>query len=108
LRTRQTSGSTPDVTSPGCARKSDAGERRSIEHLAKENLHADRLLFSIKESVFKAWYPLTKRWIGFDDSTVTINPDNHTFVARLHSQEIEFAGRYTTMAGMLCTAIAVG
>jgi len=24
----------------------------------------DRLLFSAKESVYKAWFPLTGRWLG--------------------------------------------
>jgi 4'-phosphopantetheinyl transferase EntD len=35
--------------------------------------HWDRLLFSAKEAVFKAWYPLTERWIGFDAATVEID-----------------------------------
>jgi 4'-phosphopantetheinyl transferase EntD len=28
----------------------------------------DRLLFSAKESVYKAWYPLAKSWLGFEDA----------------------------------------
>ena len=42
----------------------------------------DRLLFSAKESVYKAWFPLTGRWLGFEDADVTITPDG-TFTARL-------------------------
>jgi len=42
----------------------------------------DRLLFSAKESVYKAWFPLTGRWLGFEEADVTIEPDG-TFTARL-------------------------
>ena len=31
----------------------------------------DRLLFSAKESVFKAWFPLAQRWLGFEDARIT-------------------------------------
>ena len=28
----------------------------------------DRLLFSAKEAVYKAWFPLAGRWLGFEDA----------------------------------------
>ncbi|MFZ0118702.1 MAG: 4'-phosphopantetheinyl transferase superfamily protein [Pseudonocardiaceae bacterium] len=34
----------------------------------------DRVLFCAKESVYKAWFPLTRRWLGFEDAAVTIFP----------------------------------
>ncbi|MGB8996950.1 MAG: 4'-phosphopantetheinyl transferase superfamily protein [Pseudonocardiaceae bacterium] len=34
----------------------------------------DRILFCAKETVYKAWFPLTHRWLGFEDATVIINP----------------------------------
>jgi 4'-phosphopantetheinyl transferase EntD len=43
----------------------------------------DRLLFSAKESVYKAWFPLTGRWLGFEDAELRIDPDDHTFSARI-------------------------
>jgi 4'-phosphopantetheinyl transferase EntD len=43
----------------------------------------DRLLFSAKESVYKAWFPLTRRWLGFEDADITINPADETFEAQL-------------------------
>ena len=46
-------------------------------------VHLDRLLFSAKESVYKAWYPLTGAWLGFDDVVVTIDPATRTFTATL-------------------------
>ena len=43
----------------------------------------DRLLFSTKESVYKAWFPLAERWLGFEDARVTIDRDRGSFAARL-------------------------
>jgi 4'-phosphopantetheinyl transferase EntD len=34
----------------------------------------DRILFCAKETVYKTWFPLTRRWLGFEDAAVTINP----------------------------------
>ncbi|HSC20129.1 MAG TPA: 4'-phosphopantetheinyl transferase superfamily protein, partial [Solirubrobacterales bacterium] len=45
--------------------------------------HWDRLLFSIKESIYKAWFPLAGRRLGFEDATVAIDPTGQTFSARL-------------------------
>ncbi|WP_439427376.1 4'-phosphopantetheinyl transferase family protein [Micromonospora sp. LA-10] len=42
-----------------------------------------RLLFSAKESVYKAWFPLTARWLGFEDVHLEIDPRARTFVAHL-------------------------
>ena len=48
----------------------------------------DRILFCAKETVYKTWFPLTRRWLGFEHATVTINPsttdpEQGTFSARL-------------------------
>ena len=43
----------------------------------------DRLLFSAKESVYKAWFPLTGRWLGFEEADITIDAARGTFNARL-------------------------
>jgi 4'-phosphopantetheinyl transferase EntD len=34
----------------------------------------DRVLFSAKESVYKAWFPLARRWLGFDEAEITLGP----------------------------------
>jgi 4'-phosphopantetheinyl transferase EntD len=41
-------------------------------------LRYDRVVFSIKESVFKAWHPVTHRWLGFRDARVTLTPASGT------------------------------
>jgi 4'-phosphopantetheinyl transferase EntD len=69
----------------------------------------DRLLFSAKESVYKAWFPLTGRWLGFEDADVTIDP-NGTFTARLLTAAQPpaiFAGRWLATDRLVVTAIAV-
>jgi 4'-phosphopantetheinyl transferase EntD len=41
------------------------------------------VLFSAKESVYKAWYPMTGQWLGFQDADLTIDPAAGTFRATL-------------------------
>jgi enterobactin synthetase component D / holo-[acyl-carrier protein] synthase len=43
----------------------------------------DRLLFSAKESVYKAWFPLARRWLGFESADIVIDPREGKFTARL-------------------------
>ena len=40
-----------------------------------------RLVFSAKEAVYKAWFPLTGRWLGFEDVELSVEPGE--FCARL-------------------------
>jgi 4'-phosphopantetheinyl transferase EntD len=75
----------------------------------------DRLLFSMKESVYKAWYPLTGRTLDFEDALITVDPLRHTFNARLlldpsatrDGDPKEFNGQWSAVGGVLLTAIAV-
>jgi 4'-phosphopantetheinyl transferase EntD len=61
------------------------GERDRIRDLTRDvpGICWDRLLFSAKESVYKAWFPLARRWLGFADADITINAADGTFEARL-------------------------
>ena len=90
-------------------------ERARLTALAEERPTVcwDRLLFSAKESVYKAWFPLTSRWLGFEHAEVAIAPDG-TFTARLLTELTEaqpppasFAGRWLAGGGLILTAIAV-
>lgn len=92
-------------------------ERRALEALSREEpLNWDRLLFSIKESVYKAWFPLAERWLGFEDAEVTIDREHRSFSARLlvpgprveGKQLCGFSGRWLVHDGLLLAAIAVG
>ncbi|WP_341717398.1 4'-phosphopantetheinyl transferase superfamily protein [Micromonospora sp. FIMYZ51] len=74
----------------------------------------DRLLFSAKESVYKAWFPLTGRWLGFEEADIELDPAG-TFVARLlvpgpllgGKPVSSFHGRFLIDQGLLLTTIAV-
>jgi 4'-phosphopantetheinyl transferase EntD len=79
---------------------------------APSGIHWDRLIFSAKESVYKAWYPLAQSWLGFEDARVTINPIAGAFRARLLIDPPpgvpgEFDGRYLVGYGLVVTAITV-
>jgi 4'-phosphopantetheinyl transferase EntD len=52
-------------------------ERDMLTALAAErnDVAWDRVLFSAKESVFKAWFPLAQRWLGFEECRVELDVD---------------------------------
>lgn len=92
-------------------------ERSKLAQLARAEpaIAWDRLLFSAKEAVYKAWYPLTERWLGFEDAVLTIDPVERTFAARLlvpgprlAGAELRgFDGRWLVADGLVLSAIAV-
>jgi 4'-phosphopantetheinyl transferase EntD len=94
-----------------------ADEREGLVELAERDSSRcwDRLLFSAKESLYKAWFPLTRTWLGFDDVRVIIDPDAGTFVGRLlvtgplvdGNRIYEFPGRWAMGNGLVLTAVVV-
>ncbi len=78
-------------------------------------VHWDRLLFSMKESVYKAWFPLTGRWLDFEGASIAVEPAAGTFTARLQvpGPELDgreltgFTGRFSVSDTLVMTAIAV-
>jgi 4'-phosphopantetheinyl transferase EntD len=83
-------------------------------------VHWDRLLFSAKESVYKTWFPLAGRWLGFADAAVAFEPGpdprRGTFTARLLVEDrpsvagrtvTALEGRYAVGNGLLVTAITL-
>lgn len=75
----------------------------------------DRLLFSIKESVYKTWFPLTGQELDFTDALVSVDAAQETFHARLlpgpeglsPAGPTVFSGRWSARDGVLLSAIAV-
>jgi 4'-phosphopantetheinyl transferase EntD len=59
-------------------------ERCHLEVLAADrpDLHWGRILFSAKEAVYKAWFPITRQWLDFADVSITVDTDG-SFTARL-------------------------
>ncbi|MER5894248.1 4'-phosphopantetheinyl transferase superfamily protein [Streptomyces sp. NPDC001876] len=91
-------------------------ERAALRELAahRPDVPWDRLLFSAKESVYKAWSPLTGRWLGFQDAHITLRPDG-TFAARLLVPGTTtagppltgFDGRWQVRDGLALTVVTV-
>ncbi|GIF20362.1 4'-phosphopantetheinyl transferase [Paractinoplanes tereljensis] len=68
----------------------------------------DRLLFSAKESIYKAWFPLARRWLDFTEARVELREDG-TFSAKLlvDGPVSGFEGRWLADTGLLLTAVTV-
>lgn len=93
------------------ARVLDAEERAWIAG-APAAIHWDRVFFSAKESVYKAWFPLACRFLDFDGATVRIDVVEGAFQARLlvsppADMPAELSGRFLVSDGLIVTAIAV-
>ncbi|MFI0227493.1 4'-phosphopantetheinyl transferase [Streptomyces lydicus] len=83
-------------------------------------VHWDRLLFSAKESVYKAWFPLTGKRLGFEEADIEIHadpgmPPHGRFRAELlvpgplvgPRRLAHFEGRWTVRQSLISTAVTV-
>ncbi|MET9580733.1 4'-phosphopantetheinyl transferase superfamily protein [Streptomyces massasporeus] len=92
-------------------------ELSQVAHFTRRcpEVHWDRLLFCAKEAVYKAWFPVTHTWLGFDGAVISPAPEG-TFHARVLAQEAqqgrvpsEFAGRWMVRNGLvLASALLPG
>ncbi|MEV7019541.1 4'-phosphopantetheinyl transferase [Streptomyces sp. DH-12] len=89
-------------------------ERISRLHAERPDIHWDRLLFSAKESVYKAWFPLTRKWLDFSEADITIHLDGTFHAALLVPGPVvsgrrldHFTGRWAAGASLLTTAVTV-
>lgn len=89
-------------------------EQQMVTRLTAEvpGVNWDRLLFSMKEAVFKAWFPLTGQRLGFQEATIAVDPSMRTFNARfvmgrgLDDFDLAcFSGRWMACDGLLFTSI---
>ena len=95
-----------------------AEERRALTAMSDE-LHWDRILFCAKEATYKAWYPLTRRWLGFEDAHIVFDVDadgrSGDFVSRILIDPTavsgepltELRGRWSVRDGLALTAIVL-
>ena len=86
------------------------GEMPQLERLLNEGIEcADRLLFCAKEATYKAWFPMTHRWLGFEDAEIDIRSDG-SFVSYLlvRPTPVPFiSGRWMVDDGYVIAATAV-
>jgi 4'-phosphopantetheinyl transferase EntD len=85
----------------------------------RPSLHWDRLLFSAKESVYKAWFPLTGRWLDFSEADIEVTVDADGRRGGLRAELLVpgpvvggrritvFTGRWTVRQGLVATAVPV-
>ncbi|MGW7050436.1 4'-phosphopantetheinyl transferase family protein [Streptomyces sp. NPDC054887] len=85
----------PDGMLPAVARSEEIARLARL-YARRPGVHWDRLTFSAKESVYKAWFPLARRWLGFHDASLTIHPDRQAFDVSLHDDGLRLAGRSLT------------
>lgn len=93
------------------------GEQARLAALsaARPDVCWDRLLFCAKESVYKAWFPLTRRWLNFEDACVDFDQVNQTFNARLlvdgpvvnGAVLRSFDGRWLVNNGLIAATIVI-
>jgi 4'-phosphopantetheinyl transferase EntD len=88
---------------------SSATERAALSELPPE-LCAERVLFSVKEAIYKAWYPVAARWLGFEEVEVSLSLEGRSFSARLLVDEpglTGFTGRWAVGPGLIAAGAVV-
>jgi 4'-phosphopantetheinyl transferase EntD len=89
-------------------------EREQLAELADGDLSTERLLFCVKETVYKTWFPLTHRFLDFHEASVALRRDG-TFTAVLRldgpaeatSWPNDFSGRWLAANGLVLSASSV-
>lgn len=93
-------------------------ERLEMQALPS-GLHWDRILFCAKEATYKAWYPLTQRWLGFEDAHIVFDVDDTGTAGGFESQVLidpaalsgpplqTLSGRWSVRDGLTLTAIVL-
>ncbi|HMG42357.1 MAG TPA: 4'-phosphopantetheinyl transferase superfamily protein [Acidimicrobiales bacterium] len=78
-------------------------ERAHLHRLAgrEPDVRWDRLLFSAKESAYKAWYPTGGRILEFEEATVALDPDGTLSVRLVDGTTL--AGRWLVADGLVLT-----
>jgi 4'-phosphopantetheinyl transferase EntD len=82
-------------------------------------VHWDRILFCAKEATYKAWFPLTKRWLGFEDAHITFDVDGSGSAGSFETTILvdgaalsgpplsSLAGRWSVEQNLVLTAITL-
>jgi 4'-phosphopantetheinyl transferase EntD len=92
-------------------------ERERLARLGGERPDVcwDRVLFSAKESVYKAWFPIARRWLGFTDADIVLDPAAAGFLATLlvpgppYGEGVlgSLRGRFAVARGLIVTAVTL-
>jgi len=68
-----------------------------------------KVLFSAKEATYKAWYPITQEWLGFQEAHIDFHSDENTFTVHIQKNGPirEMHGKYDTRKGVIIAAIEI-
>jgi 4'-phosphopantetheinyl transferase EntD len=91
-------------------------DRLAGTQLEPTDLNWDRLLFSAKEAVYKAWFPLVGEWLDHQEAEILFDPQDGTFAAFLARDGLivdgrqvrRLHGRWVRKRGILVTAVVLG
>ena len=91
-------------------------DRLAATRPAPDGPNWDRLLFSAKEAVYKAWFPLVGEWLDHQQAEILFDPHHRTFTAQLSRDGLivnghqvrRLHGRWTRQQAILATAIVLG
>ena len=86
-------------------------EQRRLRRLARHEgiEHLDKVLFSAKETTYKTWFPLARRFLDFDEADIDIRPDG-TFTSYLLVRPVPvpfIEGYWTIRNGFVVTIAGV-
>jgi 4'-phosphopantetheinyl transferase EntD len=70
----------------------------------------DRVLFSAKESIYKAWFPVTGSWLAFGDARVHLHPEAGSFDVEILAQSpwnssLKLIGTFLVDRGLVLTSV---
>jgi 4'-phosphopantetheinyl transferase EntD len=93
---------------------SSSTERRALAR-APNGFCLDRVLFSAKEAIYKAWWPLAFRWLGFEDVALSLSVRERTFHGqllvrgpKLNGRPLtEFCGRWAVNGDVVVAGVVV-
>ena len=93
---------------------------REVLATRDDSVHWDRLLFCAKEATYKAWFPLTKRWLGFEDAHITFEQAETESMGTFRSELLvdgatvdggepllRFDGRWLVEGGLIVAVISL-
>jgi 4'-phosphopantetheinyl transferase EntD len=108
-----------DVLPDGVLGAISLPEERSELSAMPGGVYWDRILFCAKEATYKAWFPLTKRWLGFEDAHITFDVDVDGSAGTFESAILvdgaalsgppltKLAGRWSVQRDLVLTAIVL-
>jgi 4'-phosphopantetheinyl transferase EntD len=89
-----------------------------LRGITADRLGADpaMLVFSAKESIYKAWYPITGVWLGFENATLALDLQRQCFSVRFDLdaltntlvRNIDFQGRFAVTERHIFTLVVAG